>query len=117
MKIFFHVCFVFLIPFYRSVVVLASRGKVSDFKNLAQQLHILGTAKPPLLQIKGSIAFLGFSGKFKPSWTRLFKSPAGQGLGLIESYIPLQQEAYECRRVSTSKRKDVDLLKKALNAH
>lgn len=65
----------------------------------------------------GSIAFLGFSGKFKPSWTRLFKSPAGQGLGLIESYIPLQQEAYECRRVSTSKRKDVDLLKKALNAH
>lgn len=101
----------------RSVVVLASRGKVSDFKNLAQQLHILGTAKPPLLQIKGSIAFLGFSGKFKPSWTRLFKSPAGQGLGLIESYIPLQQEAYECRRVSTSKRKDVDLLKKALNAH
>ncbi|CAI9543421.1 unnamed protein product [Staurois parvus] len=101
----------------RSVVVLASRGNISDFANIAQQLHILGTAKPALLQSKGCIAFLGLSGKFKPSWTRLFTSPAGQGLGLIERYIPLQQEAYECRRVSTSKRKDVDLLKKALNAH
>ncbi|XP_018417775.1 PREDICTED: transmembrane protein 2 [Nanorana parkeri] len=101
----------------RSVVVLASRGYIADFGNLAQQLHILGTAKPAFLHSKGSIAFLGFNGKFKPSWTRLSTSPAGQGLGLIERYIPLQQEAYECRRVSTSKRKDVDLLKKALKTH
>lgn len=70
-----------------------------------------------VFSVSGSIAFLGFSGKFKPSWTRLFKSPAGQGLGLIERYIPLQQEAYECRRGSTNKRKDVDLLKKVLKTH
>ncbi|KAM9328953.1 cell surface hyaluronidase CEMIP2 [Gastrophryne carolinensis] len=101
----------------RSIIILASRGNIADFGNLAHPLYNLGTAKPAFLQNKGSIAFLGFSGKFKPYWTRLFTSPDGRGLGLIERYIPLQQEGYECRRSSTSKRKDVELLKKALNTH
>ncbi|XP_068092458.1 cell surface hyaluronidase CEMIP2 [Hyperolius riggenbachi] len=101
----------------RSIVVLASRGTIADFGNLAQQLHILGTAKPPLLKKKGCIAFLGFSGKLKPSWTRLFMSPEKQGLGLLDAYIPVQQESYECRRISSSKRKDIELLKKALKTH
>ncbi|XP_075067078.1 cell surface hyaluronidase CEMIP2 [Mixophyes fleayi] len=101
----------------RSIVVIASRGYIVDYGNIAQPLHTLGTAKPASFKNKGSIAFIGFSGKFKPSWSRLFTTPAGQALGLLERYIPLQQEAYECRRTSTNKRKDVDLLKKALKTH
>ncbi|KAM8961420.1 cell surface hyaluronidase CEMIP2 [Pelodytes ibericus] len=101
----------------RSVVLLVSRGNITDFGNISEGLHTLGLAKAPYLQNKGSIAFSGFRGKFKPSWTKLFTSPARQGLGLLERYIPLQLEEYECSRGSTSKRKDVDLLKKALKMH
>lgn len=101
----------------RSIVVIASRGYIADYGKIAQQLYSLGTAKPAFLQNKGSIAFIGYNGKFKPSWTRLFMSPAGQGLGLLDSYIPLQHDAYECRRVGSNKRKDMELLKRALSTH
>lgn len=59
----------------------------------------------------GSTIFLGFSGNFKPSWTKLFTSPAGQGLGLLEQFIPLQLEEYGCPRAGTVRRRDLELLK------
>ncbi|XP_063311112.1 inactive cell surface hyaluronidase CEMIP2 [Pelobates fuscus] len=101
----------------RSIVLLASRGYIANFGNLPEELRILGTAKAAYLQNKGSIAFSGFKGRFKPSWTKLFTSPAGSGLGLLERYIPLQLEDYGCSRVSTNKRKDMDLLTKALKMY
>ncbi|XP_053558482.1 cell surface hyaluronidase [Bombina bombina] len=98
----------------RSVVLIASRGFIDDFGKIPEVLHTLGTAKAPYLQNKGSIAFSGYRGAFVPSWTKLFTSPAKQGLGLIERYIPLQMEDYQCSRVRRIQRKDDDLLKKAL---
>ncbi|KAM4810556.1 cell surface hyaluronidase CEMIP2 [Rhinophrynus dorsalis] len=101
----------------RSIVLLASRGYITEFDKISEELQTLGTAKAAYLENKGCIAFLGFRGNFKPSWTKLFTSPAGQGLGLLERYIPLQMEEYECSRVNTNRRKDMDLLKKALKMH
>ncbi|KAM4707529.1 cell surface hyaluronidase CEMIP2 isoform 1-T2 [Discoglossus pictus] len=101
----------------RSVVLLATRGEIKDFGNLPKALHTLGTAKPAYIQNKGSIAFSGFKGPSVPSWTRLFTSPAKQGLGLLERYIPLRMEEYKCSRARPVKRKDLDLLKKALKMH
>ncbi|KAM6469879.1 cell surface hyaluronidase CEMIP2 isoform 2-T4 [Liasis olivaceus] len=97
----------------RSLVLLTSRGNITDL-NISQALMTLGAAKPANLQNTGSISFLGFRGNFKPSWVKLFRSPAGQDLGVIEKYIPLQLEEYGCARVNTSKRKDLELLKQAL---
>ncbi|XP_053322607.1 cell surface hyaluronidase [Spea bombifrons] len=101
----------------RSIVLLASRGYITHFGRIPEELRILGTAKAPDLQNKESIAFSGYKGSFKPSWTKLFTSSAGQGLGLLERYIPLQLADYECSRSGTRRRKDVDLLKKALKMH
>ncbi|XP_050800076.1 cell surface hyaluronidase [Gopherus flavomarginatus] len=100
----------------RSIVLLSTRGDIRNL-NISEALMSLGTAKPAHLQNKGSIAFLGFRGNFKPSWAKLFTSPAGQGLGQIEKFIPLQMEEYGCTRVSSSKRKDLELLKQASRAH
>uniref|UniRef100_A0A8C4WR72 ILEI/PANDER domain-containing protein n=1 Tax=Gopherus evgoodei TaxID=1825980 RepID=A0A8C4WR72_9SAUR len=75
----------------RSIVLLSTRGDIRNL-NISEALMSLGTAKPAHLQNKGSIAFLGFRGNFKPSWAKLFTSPAGQGLGQIEKFIPLQME-------------------------
>ena len=44
---------------------------------------------------------MGFSGNFKPSWTKLYTSPARQGLGLLEQFIPLQLDEYGCHRAGT----------------
>ncbi|XP_031464614.1 cell surface hyaluronidase [Phasianus colchicus] len=101
----------------RSVVLLSTRGEVEIPNNLAEALKSLGTAKPPYLQSNGSVAFLGFRGNFKPSWIKLFTSPAGHGLIQIEKYIPLQLEEYGCTRAIKSRRKDLELLKKATRSH
>ncbi|XP_060618193.2 cell surface hyaluronidase CEMIP2 [Anolis sagrei] len=97
----------------RSIVLLSTRGNIKSL-NISQALMTLGAAKPASLQRLGSISFMGFRGNFKPSWIKLFTSPAGQGLGPIEKYIPLQLEEYGCTRVNTSRRKDLELLKQAL---
>uniref|UniRef100_A0A8C8RDF3 hyaluronoglucosaminidase n=1 Tax=Pelusios castaneus TaxID=367368 RepID=A0A8C8RDF3_9SAUR len=100
----------------RSIVLLSTRGDIRNL-NISEALMSLGTAKPAYLQNKESIAFLGFRGNFKPSWAKLFTSPAAQGLGWIEKLIPLQMEEYGCTRVNSSRRKDLELLKQALRAH
>lgn len=66
------------------------------------------------LPVPGSTSFLGFKGNFKPSWIKLFTSPAGQGLGQIEKYIPLQMEEYGCTGGNAGRRKDLELLKQAI---
>ncbi|XP_009993221.1 PREDICTED: transmembrane protein 2 isoform X2 [Chaetura pelagica] len=101
----------------RSIVLLSTRGEVAVPSNLSEVLMSLGTAKPPYLQSNGSLAFLGFRGNFKPSWIKLFTSPAGHGLIQIEKYIPLQLEEYGCARAIKSQRKDLELLKKATRSH
>ncbi|KAM8983358.1 cell surface hyaluronidase CEMIP2 isoform 1-T3 [Ara ararauna] len=101
----------------RSVVLLSTRGDVAIPHNLSEALMSLGTAKPPYLQSNGSVAFLGFRGNFKPSWIKLFTGPAGHGLVQIEKYIPLQLEEYGCARAIRSRRKDLELLKKATRSH
>ncbi|RMC01041.1 hypothetical protein DUI87_22305 [Hirundo rustica rustica] len=101
----------------RSIILLSTRGDVAIPSNLAEALMSLGTAKPPYLQSHGSLAFLGFRGNIKPSWIKLFTSPAGHGLVQIEKYIPLQLEEYGCARAVKSRRKDLELLKKAARSH
>uniref|UniRef100_A0A8B9NEI8 hyaluronoglucosaminidase n=1 Tax=Accipiter nisus TaxID=211598 RepID=A0A8B9NEI8_9AVES len=101
----------------RSIVLLSTRGDVAIPNNLSEALMSLGTAKPPYLQSNGSLAFLGFKGNFKPSWIKLFTGPAGHGLVQIEKYIPLQLEEYGCARAIKSRRKDLELLKKATQSH
>ncbi|XP_067425253.1 cell surface hyaluronidase CEMIP2 isoform X1 [Emydura macquarii macquarii] len=100
----------------RSIVLLSTRGDIRNL-NISEALMSLGTAKPAYLQNKGSLAFLGFRGNFKPSWAKLFTSPAGQGLGQIEKFIPLQMEEYGCTTVNSSRRKDLELLKQVSRAH
>uniref|UniRef100_A0A8C0B2B2 hyaluronoglucosaminidase n=1 Tax=Buteo japonicus TaxID=224669 RepID=A0A8C0B2B2_9AVES len=102
---------------YVSIVLLSTRGDVAIPNNLSEALMSLGTAKPPYLQSNGSLAFLGFRGNFKPSWIKLFTGPAGHGLVQIEKYIPLQLEEYGCARAIKSRRKDLELLKKATQSH
>uniref|UniRef100_A0A8C0IIF4 hyaluronoglucosaminidase n=1 Tax=Bubo bubo TaxID=30461 RepID=A0A8C0IIF4_BUBBB len=101
----------------RSIVLLSTRGDVAIPNNLSEALMSLGTAKPPYLQSNGSLAFLGFRGNFKPSWIKLFTGPAEHGLVQIEKYIPLQLEEYGCARAIKSRRKDLELLKKATQSH
>lgn len=100
-----------------SIVLLVTRGELGNIDGISEALVSLGTAKKAYLQNKGSMAFLGFSGNYKPTWTKLFTSPAGQGLGPLEKYIPLQLEEYGCRAVNTDNRKDLELLKQALKTH
>uniref|UniRef100_A0A4X2KBB3 hyaluronoglucosaminidase n=1 Tax=Vombatus ursinus TaxID=29139 RepID=A0A4X2KBB3_VOMUR len=100
----------------RSIVLLSTRGEIKNL-NISEALIPLGLAKPAHLHNKGSIVFLGFSGNFKPAWTKLFTSPAGQGLGLLEKYIPLQLEEYGCDKVHSIRRRDIELLKRASRAH
>ncbi|XP_039575410.1 cell surface hyaluronidase isoform X2 [Passer montanus] len=101
----------------RSIILLSTRGDVAIPNSLAEALMSLGTAKPPYLQSKGSLAFLGFRGNIKPSWIKLFTSPAGHGLVQIEKYIPLQLEEYGCARAIKRRQKDLELLKKAARSH
>ncbi|XP_070287607.1 cell surface hyaluronidase CEMIP2 isoform X2 [Myotis yumanensis] len=100
----------------RSVVLLSTRGEIKQL-NISDSLIPLGLAKPAHLSNKGSTIFLGFSGNSKPSWTKLFTSPAGQGLGLLEQFIPLQLEEYGCPRIGAVRRRDLDLLKQTSKAH
>ncbi|XP_036186749.1 cell surface hyaluronidase isoform X2 [Myotis myotis] len=100
----------------RSVVLLSTRGEIKQL-NISDSLIPLGLAKPAHLSNKGSTIFLGFSGNSKPSWTKLFTSPAGQGLGLLEQFIPLQLEEYGCPRIGAVRRRDLELLKQTSKAH
>uniref|UniRef100_A0A2K6TR87 hyaluronoglucosaminidase n=1 Tax=Saimiri boliviensis boliviensis TaxID=39432 RepID=A0A2K6TR87_SAIBB len=99
----------------RSIVLLSTRGEIKQL-NISDLLVPLGLAKPAHLYDKGSTIFLGFSGNFKPSWTKLFTSPAGQGLGVLEQFIPLQLDEYGCPRAATVHRRDLELLKQASKA-
>ncbi|NXM90418.1 TMEM2 hyaluronidase, partial [Oenanthe oenanthe] len=101
----------------RSIILLSTRGDVAIPNNLAEAFMSLGTVKPPYLQSNGCLAFLGFRGNIKPSWIKLSTSPAGHGLVQIEKYIPLQLEEYGCARAIKSRRKDLELLKKAAQSH
>nr|XP_019586406.1 PREDICTED: transmembrane protein 2 isoform X2 [Rhinolophus sinicus] len=100
----------------RSVVLLSTRGEIKQL-NISDSLVPLGLAKPAHLYNKGSTIFLGFSGNSKPSWTKLFTSPAKEGLGLVEQFIPLQLEEYGCHRAGTVRRRDLELLKQTSKAH
>uniref|UniRef100_A0A8C0PY87 hyaluronoglucosaminidase n=1 Tax=Canis lupus familiaris TaxID=9615 RepID=A0A8C0PY87_CANLF len=100
----------------RSIVLLSTRGEIKHL-NISDSLVPLGLAKPAHLYNKGSTIFVGFSGNFKPSWAKLFTSPAGQGLGLLEQFIPLQLEEYGCRRASAVRRRDLEMLKQTSKAH
>ncbi|KAM6169778.1 cell surface hyaluronidase CEMIP2 isoform 2-T2 [Rhynchocyon petersi] len=100
----------------RSIVLLSTRGEMKQL-NISNSLVPLGLAKPASLYNKGCTIFLGFSGNFKPSWTKLFTSPAGQGLGLLEQFLPLQLNEYDCQGVSAPRRRDLELLKQASKAH
>lgn len=100
----------------RSVVLLSTRGQIKQF-NISDSLVPLGLAKPANLYNKGSTIFLGFNGNFKPSWTKLYTSPARQGLGLLEQFIPLQLDEYGCHRADTIRRRDLELLKQTSKAH
>lgn len=100
----------------RSIVLLSTRGEIKHL-NISDSLVPLGLAKPAHLYNKGSTIFVGFSGNFKPSWAKLFTSPAGQGLGLLEQFIPLQLEEYGCHRASAVRRRDLEMLKQTSKAH
>uniref|UniRef100_A0ABI7ZX94 hyaluronoglucosaminidase n=1 Tax=Felis catus TaxID=9685 RepID=A0ABI7ZX94_FELCA len=100
----------------RSIVLLSTRGEIKHL-NISESLVPLGLAKPAHLYNKGSTIFLGFSGNFKPSWAKLFTSPAGQGLGLLEQFIPLQLDEYGCHRTSAVRRRDLELLMQTSKAH
>ncbi|XP_051002201.1 cell surface hyaluronidase [Acomys russatus] len=97
----------------RSIVLLSTRGEMKQM-NISDSLALLGLAKPAHLYSKGNIVFLGFSGNFKPSWTKLFTSSPEQGLGVLEQYLPLQMEDYGCSRASSAHRRDLELLQQAL---
>uniref|UniRef100_A0A8C9BR76 hyaluronoglucosaminidase n=1 Tax=Phocoena sinus TaxID=42100 RepID=A0A8C9BR76_PHOSS len=100
----------------RSIVLLSTRGEIKQL-NISDSLVSLGLAKPANLYNKGSTIFLGFSGNFKPSWTKLFTSPAREGLGLLEQFVPLQLDGYGCPRAGTVRRRDLELLKQTSKAH
>uniref|UniRef100_A0A673UJ57 hyaluronoglucosaminidase n=1 Tax=Suricata suricatta TaxID=37032 RepID=A0A673UJ57_SURSU len=100
----------------RSIVLLSTRGEIKHL-NISESLVPLGLAKPAHLYNKGSTIFLGFSGNFKPSWAKLFTSPAGQGLGLLEQFIPLQLDEYGCHRAGAVRRRDLELLMQTSKAH
>lgn len=104
-------CLLFL-----SIVLLSTRGEIKQL-NISDSLVSLGLAKPANLYNKGSTIFLGFSGNFKPSWTKLFTSPAREGLGLLEQFVPLQLDGYGCPRAGTVRRRDLELLKQTSKAH
>ncbi|MBN3297827.1 TMEM2 hyaluronidase, partial [Amia calva] len=99
----------------RSIVLLGTRNKPKGYESVAQYLVLLGTAKEADLQSKESLAFFGFHGQVKPSWVMLFTGLKGEKLGLQEKYIPLQLEEYSCTKAESPKRKDWELLKKALS--
>uniref|UniRef100_A0A8C5V5C2 hyaluronoglucosaminidase n=1 Tax=Microcebus murinus TaxID=30608 RepID=A0A8C5V5C2_MICMU len=100
----------------RSIVLLSTRGEIKQL-NISDSLVLLGLAKPAHLYNKGSTIFVGFSGTLKLSWTKLFTSPAGQGLGVLEQFLPLQLDEYGCPRAGTVRRRDLELLKLASKAH
>ncbi|XP_032722512.1 cell surface hyaluronidase isoform X2 [Lontra canadensis] len=100
----------------RSIVLLSTRGEIKHL-NISDSLVPLGLAKPAHLYNKGSTVFLGFSGNFKPSWAKLFTSPAGQGLGLLEQFLPLQLDEYGCPRASVVRRRDLELFMQTARAH
>uniref|UniRef100_A0A8C7B5U8 hyaluronoglucosaminidase n=1 Tax=Neovison vison TaxID=452646 RepID=A0A8C7B5U8_NEOVI len=100
----------------RSIVLLSTRGEIKHL-NISDSLVPLGLAKPAHLYNKGSTIFLGFSGNFKPSWAKLFTSPAGQGLGLLEQFLPLQLDEYGCPRASAVRRRDLELFMQTAKAH
>ncbi|XP_069778801.1 cell surface hyaluronidase isoform X2 [Narcine bancroftii] len=98
----------------RSIVLLGSKDISGDVDAMSEKLVPLGTAKPAQLHKKESIAFFGYRGGSRPVWTRLYSSLAGQGLPLLEKYIPLQLEEYDCTKVNAVQRKELELLHKAL---
>ncbi|KAG9331492.1 hypothetical protein JZ751_018895 [Albula glossodonta] len=100
-----------------SIVLLATRGQLSDNIRLGQLLVPLGAAKAADLQNKESLAFFGFLGsQVAPPWVGLFTGQETENLGVLEKYLPIGQEEYSCERSDQHKpkRKDLELLKEAL---
>ncbi|XP_072444263.1 cell surface hyaluronidase isoform X1 [Chiloscyllium punctatum] len=99
----------------RSIILLGSKDTISgDIDAISEKMVQLGIAKPAQLHKKESIAFFGYKGEFNPSWTRLYSSPAGQSLQLLEKYIPLHLQDYGCTNVTKPQRKELELLQNAL---
>ncbi|XP_072373475.1 cell surface hyaluronidase isoform X1 [Scyliorhinus torazame] len=97
----------------RSIILLGSKDTISgDIDAISGEMVPLGTAKPAQLRKKESIAFFGYKGEFNPSWTRLYSSPAGRSLHLLEKYIPLQLQDYGCTNVTKPPRKELELLQR-----
>ncbi|XP_076127565.1 cell surface hyaluronidase [Alosa pseudoharengus] len=100
----------------RSIVLIGTRGSPSGIATIAQYLVPLGAAKVADLQKKVSLAFFGLrSGSSYPPWITLLSAQGEEGLGVQERYLPLALEEYGCPQAGPPKRKDLDLLRKALN--
>ncbi|KAG5281160.1 hypothetical protein AALO_G00068070 [Alosa alosa] len=100
----------------RSIVLIGTRGSPSGIASIAQYLVPLGAAKVADLQKKVSLAFFGLrSGSSYPPWITLLSAQGEEGLGVQERYLPLALEEYGCPQAGPPKRKDLDLLRKALN--
>ncbi|KAL2091959.1 hypothetical protein ACEWY4_011757 [Coilia grayii] len=100
----------------RSIVLIGTRGQPDGIADLAQYLVPLGAAKEPDLQKKASVVVFGLKGSsFLPPWFTLLSAQGEEGLGLQERYLPLALEEYGCTPPGPPKRRDLDLLKKALN--
>uniref|UniRef100_W5MTF7 hyaluronoglucosaminidase n=1 Tax=Lepisosteus oculatus TaxID=7918 RepID=W5MTF7_LEPOC len=99
----------------RSVVLLGTRAVQKGLGSIARYFVTLGTAKEADLKNKESLAFFGFRGPVRTSWAQLFTGLKGEKLGLLEKYIPLQLEDYSCAKTDSPRRKDLELLKRALS--
>ncbi|XP_064152938.1 cell surface hyaluronidase isoform X2 [Anguilla rostrata] len=103
----------------RSIVLLATRGQLGDHARLGQLLVPLGAAKAADLQKKESLAFFGFQGApVAPPWTGLFMGQGTESLGVLEKFVAVGTEEYSCEGANLIKptRKDLELLKEALNS-
>ncbi|XP_030647265.1 cell surface hyaluronidase [Chanos chanos] len=100
----------------RSIVLLATRGQLDGLAGVAKYLVPLGAAKVADLQRKDGLAFFGLQGGLStPPWVALFSSQGDDVLGVQEKFIPLGLEEYGCPKTDPPKRKDLELLRKALN--
>ncbi|XP_036382426.1 cell surface hyaluronidase [Megalops cyprinoides] len=100
----------------RSIVLLGTRGQLSGQAGLGQHLVPLGAAKAADLHEKESLAFFGFQGsQERPPWAGLFTAQGTETLGILEKFLPVGLEEYSCTPANQPKRKDLELLQRALH--
>uniref|UniRef100_A0A3B4AE25 hyaluronoglucosaminidase n=1 Tax=Periophthalmus magnuspinnatus TaxID=409849 RepID=A0A3B4AE25_9GOBI len=98
----------------KSIVLMATRGQLDGVAKLAQYLVSLGLAKAAHLHDK-SVALWAFQGgSTAPPWVRLQASRGTDFLGVQERYLPLAWASYGCPQPSAPTRKDLELLKAAI---